>query len=257
MKKVVGFTAAFILFCASFVFLTFWYIDSLAQHDQAIPLIETKHAGLKTGDVVLLRHQKYKLGPIAQSPIISHIGLIWNHAEHGLCLVDLNPDPQGPYCSKEGQTIPFPVYFKGPNTLIYSIYDAVRYYPGDIYVRRLKKSLSDAQELLVSKAITEWAIHLRYEPYIKDRDFFVYLSFIVSTLAPEVALLLAYLTPLTQSRTSSFCTEMVSEVLFRANVLQEKQMHNCFIWGPLAWLKGLGQAAGGQDSLWLPEVQLL
>jgi hypothetical protein len=137
------------------------------------------------------------------------------------------------------------------------VYDSVRTYPGDIFVRRLSTCLTSAQEVLVSKAITEWALHLRYESYIAGRDMFVYLSFIVSTLLPEVAFFFASFTPLTQTRTSSFCTEMVAEVLHRAGVLQDKQLVNAFLWGPLSWLKGLGQAAGSKDSMWLPEVQLI
>lgn len=245
-----------LLIVVTYVCLYTWHLGQVAQQEQLIPLVTLDKISFQTGDLVLFRHKKYRFGELfSKAPLISHLGVVWNTPLYGPCVLDFNPNPNGPY---DANALPFAVPFKGRNLLVYSIYDAVQHYPGDIFIRKLRKPLTEKQDVLFSEAVTDWAIHLRYEEFITTYDIFTYLMFIISTLAPEVSLLLArMLTPMLRFRTSSFCTELVSELLRRCGVLSRNDVRYSFLWGPMSWMHGMRQGTGSKDHYWAPEVQVL
>ena len=211
------------------------------SHDKVGLLL---NAELKTGDLILLRHQKYR-SPWLQG-FVSHMGVIWHHSIFGPLVIDMNPDG-GPW----KKPMVFDFVFEGPSVVAIRLRDFLTFYPGDVYVRCLSKPLSLEQELRFIEKL-KWAFNLEYMDSIKDRDIFTWMSLALSFFFSFFYGLILPFTALDQIRSSSFCTEMVHE-LFIAAGLMEKGSY----WAPVAWVKGIGSSQGLKDDLWDPHLQII
>lgn len=236
---VVIFVLILLLIIFAFISLSLSYVA--ISHEQVGVLM---NAELKTGDLILLRHKKYRSPWL--SGFVSHMGVIWYHSIVGPLVIDMNPD-EGPW----KKPIPFDFVFQGPSVVAIRLRDFLTFYPGDVYVRCLSKPLTLEQELLFIEKL-KWAFSLEYIDAIKDRDVFTWLTLALSFFFPFFSHTLLPFTSLDQIRTSSFCTEMVHE-LFIATGLMEKGSY----WAPIAWVKGIGSSQGLKDDLWDPHLQII
>lgn len=250
---VVGIGVSIVVVIVALV-MTLLVIHTSAQSVQDILLMKVKDAEsrLRTGDLILFKHEKYNMPWfLGIDRIMSHMGVVWRHPQLGPLLIDMNPTPTGAFPTP----LPFEPILQGPSVMILRLVDAVLFYPGCVFVRPLRQPMTaDAESAFVTKLLS-WGIQLDYDESIAKRDWITWLSLALSPAFPEFGDLLIQLTPLTQTRTSSFCTEMIAE-LFRASGTLPKR-HVSHIWGPIAWQHGIGAGAGDRDRLWDREIQLL
>jgi hypothetical protein len=237
----------------SFVFMLA-VIHTSAQSNQEIPLMLLKHAEpkLQTGDLVLFKHEKYDLPwVLGMDRIMSHMGVIWKHPDLGPLLIDMNPTPHGAF----REPLPFEPILQGPSVSVLRVSDAVLFYPGSVFVRPLRQPLSAEAEFAFVHKLLTWAMHLEYDESITKRDWITWMSLAFSPAFPDLGDALINFTPLTHTRTTSFCTEMISELFRAAGTLSKR--HVSHIWGPIAWQHGIGAGAGDRDRLWDREIQIL
>ena len=223
-------------------FLLFWHLVVSLKTDDSIP-IELGHEA-DSGDVILFRNSKYDEIPFLNTRIVSHVALVWK-TEIGVMVVDINPTLYGPY--KNGDHI----VVRGAALVVYPLEFALRKYPGAVFLRRLRKAMTLEQREKLAESI-DWAMKLRYDDTIASRDSATYVSIALSTLLPELSVYVAELTALSLCRTSIFCTELVSELLRRSDVLPSSVSH---VYGPISWMSRVQD--GVMSALWSPEVQLV
>jgi len=250
---VLGVTLAATFVVVSLV-MTLMVIHTAAQSNHDIPLavMDAVLPRLQTGDLVLFKHEKYDLPWfLGMDRIMSHMGVVWKHPDLGPLLVDMNPTPNGAF----PDPLPFEPVIQGPSISVLRMSDAVLFYPGNVFVRPLRQRMDqDAEAMFVKKLLT-WAMHLEYDESIAKRDWITWLSLALSPALPDIGDILGQLTPLTHTRTTSFCTEMISELFQAAGTLSKR--HVSHIWGPIAWQQGIGAGAGDRDRLWDREIQVL
>ncbi len=210
-----------------------WHILSLTRPETMIPLIS--NPDLKTGDLVLFRHNKYRKIPILGDRIISHVAIIWNNY-----VVDINPTFQGPYLDESH------IKIRGDAIVLYDISTLYKY-PGDVLFRHLKIPLTEKQHEKFDKAL-EWALQMYYDESIVQKDILTYASFVTSIIFPELSYFLAEYTPLSFHRMSIFCTELVNELLRRSGI----SIKSSHYYGPIGLLSGYDQ-----NTLFGPEFQLI
>lgn len=229
-------------------------IHAAAQAIQEILVARWKdvESSLQTGDLVLFKHEKYDMPwLLGIDRIMSHMGVVWRHPEQGVLIVDMNPTRTGPF----PDPLPFEPVLHGPSIMVSRMSDVVTFYPGSVFIRPLRTSLTqDAESRFLHKLLT-WAMHLHYDDSISKRDWITWLALAISPVFPDLGDALVTLTPLTHTRTSSFCTEMISELFQAAGVISKR--HVSHIWGPVAWQYGIGAGAGDRDRLWDREIQLI
>lgn len=234
--------------------MTLMVIHTSAQsnHDIPLALVDQVLPRLQTGDLVLFKHDKYDLPWfLGMDRIMSHMGVVWKHPDFGPLLVDMNPTPHGAF----PEPLPFEPVLQGPSVSIVRMSDAVLFYPGKVFVRPMRQPLSETAEALFVRKLLTWAMHLEYDESIAKRDWITWISLALSPAFPHVGDALVNLTPLTHTRTTSFCTEMISELFQAAGTLSKRQVSH--IWGPIAWQHGIGAGAGDRDRLWDREIQIL
>lgn len=245
----------FHVLCLCVVFgIGIWALQTMTRATEDMQIVDLKHATekLQTGDLVLFKHKKYEVPwMIGVNRLMSHMGVVWRHPDFGPLLVDMNPTPHGAF----KEPLPFEPVLQGPSVSVIRFADAVLFYPGAVFVRGLKKSLSPEAEFGFVSKLLDWGMHLEYDESIGKRDWITWLALALSPLLHEVSDWLFELTPLTHPRTSSFCTEMIAE-LFRASGILSKR-HVSHVWGPIAWMHGVGAGAGDRDALWEREVQVI
>jgi len=196
---------------------------------------------LKTGDILLLRHNKYKSSWMVG--FVSHMCVIWEHSLFGPLVLDMNPSINGPFKTP----LHFEHVIKGRSVVAIRFNDFLRFYPGDIYVRSLLQPMTLKQEQLFTEKLN-WAFNLEYLQSITDREPLTWLTLATSHFMPQVSSFLSYFTALNHVRTSSFCTEMIAELFMACGVLPES--HSSNLWAPIAWVKGVGSTEGLKDDLW-------
>jgi hypothetical protein len=254
MKWIVFGVILLILFLFIVFLMSLLVIHAAAQSSQEMLLArwpDIQHK-LQTGDLVLFKHEKYDMPwLLGIDRIMSHMGVIWRHPEHGALLVDMNPTRTGPF----PEPLPFEPFLQGPSIMVLRVADVLTFYPGSVFLRPLHKPLSPTDEHNFITKLLGWAIHLEYDDAVAKRDWITWFALAVSPAFPDLGDALVYLTPLTHTRTSSFCTEMISELFQSAGVLRKR--HVSHIWGPIAWQHGIGAGAGDRDRLWDREIQLL
>ena len=247
----VTFVAMFVL--VSLV-MTLMMIHTSAKGNLDIPLalLDILLPRLQTGDLVLFKHEKYDMPWfLGMDRIMSHMGVVWRHPDFGPLLVDMNPTVHGAY----PEPLPFEPILQGPSISVIRMADAALFYPGQIFVRPLRENLTPEAETLFVRKLLSWAMHLEYDESVAKRDWVTWLSLALSPAFPELGDALINLTPLTNTRTTSFCTEMISELFQAAGTLSKR--HVSHIWGPIAWQHGIGAGAGDRDRLWDREIQVL
>lgn len=241
-----------LLFCVA-AGIGIWALHTMTRSIDDMPLLARKDAQemLQTGDLVLFKHEKYNVPwMMGVNRVMSHMGVIWRHPDFGPLLVDMNPTPTGPF----KEPLPFEPVLQGPAVSVIRFGDAVTFYPGSVFVRCLKTAMSPEAEFQFVERLLTWGMHLEYDESVSKRDWITWLALAFSPLLKEVSEILFELTPLTHPRTSSFCTEMIAE-LFRASGTLSKR-HVSHIWGPIAWIHGVGAGAGDRDALWEREIQI-
>lgn len=196
---------------------------------------------VKTGDILLLRHSKYKSSWMVG--FVSHMCVIWNHSEYGPLVIDMNPTILGPF----QEPLPFEHVFVGRSVVAIRFNDFMNFYPGDVYLRQLLRPLSGKQELNFTEKLA-WAFKLEYLQSLADREPLTWLTLATSHFVPHISSYLSKFTCLNHVRTASFCTEMIAELFIAAGLLQES--HTAHLWAPIAWVKGVGSAEGLKDDLW-------
>lgn len=232
----------FLLLTFCFIFLTLSYV---AVSHERIDLIFNPE--VKTGDVLLLRHSKYSSSWMVG--FVSHMCVIWNHSIFGPLVIDMNPEKEGAF----KKPLPFDHVFAGPAVVAIRLSDFVKFYPGDVYLRSLKKSLSLEQETKFIEKL-EWAFKLEYMKAVGDRDALTWLTLATSHFMPHLSNFLSFFTALRHVRTSSFCTEMIAELFIACKILPETQSSH--LWAPIAWVKGVG-AEGLKDDKWHTQQHLI
>lgn len=227
------------------------FLTRMVQHSDDVRVLPSRAlASLGTGDIVLFRHAKYFMPAMfGANRIVSHMAVLWRHPTEGLCVVDMNPDRNGPY----GSTLPFTPVLTGRKLIVYTLADAVRTYPGELFVRRLKKPVDAQDELCLGSMIVNWASNLEYVDTIANRDLVTYLGFIFGIMTREIGQFIAMFSPLAAPRTASFCTEMIAELFTRCGVLDLSVLPQTH--GPINWLHGLGESAA--QFAWDEEVQVV
>lgn len=231
-----------------------WTLHMVSKGMDETPLayLSKIHDTLKTGDLVLFRHEKYHLPWLfGVDRMMSHMGVLWQHPEYGPLLIDMNPSVHGAF----QEPLPFETFMEGPSVSVYRFSDVIRFYPGSVFLRCLKKPMDQEAESKFVQKFLSWAIHLEYDESVAKRDWIVWFALALSPLVPEVSDLIMNFTHLTLPRTSSFCTEMIAELFREAKLLPKK--HISHIWGPIAWMHGIGIGAGHRDQLWEPEIQII
>lgn len=255
MRFVLYYIGIFYFLCV-FVTLSLlvWTLSTVSKSLDETPIVFLPKVQneLKTGDLVLFRHQKYNIPWLKGADrIMSHMGVIWQHPEWGPLLIDMNPTKYGAF----PDPLPFDVLFEGPSVSVIRFSDAVIFYPGSIFLRCLKTPLQFEEEQKFIQKLLTWGIHLEYDESIAKRDWIVWFALALSPLVPELSDIIMNFTHLTLPRTASFCTEMIAELFRACHVLPK--YHVSHIWGPIAWMHGIGAGAGLRDQLWESEVQVL
>lgn len=228
------------------------YISKLTRHSDEVHVAFRRdiEPDLGTGDIVLFRHKKYNLPSIGGvNRIMSHMGVLWESPQ-GLCVVDMNPDKNGPY----GDALPFTPVLQGPKMLVYRFSDAVRTYPGELFVRRLRDRPSDEAKLCFSTLLQTWALELEYVETISNRSVLTYLAFILGIMTKPLAWLFASLSDLGEPRTASFCSEMTGQLLTHCDIVDLTALPLHFS-GPINWLHDLGELR--VQFMWGPEIQVV
>ena len=254
MRWVVLGLGIIVAFLALSLAMTLMVIHTSAQSNQDILLasLEAVVPRLQTGDLVLFKHEKYDLPWfLGVDRIMSHMGVVWRHPEWGPLLVDMNPTPHGAFA----EPLPFEPVLQGPTISVIRMADAALFYPGLLFVRPLRRPLGEHAESKFVKKLLTWALHLEYDESVAKRDWITWLSLALSPVFPDIGDALVNFTPLTLTRTTSFCTEMISELFQAAGLLSKR--HVSHIWGPIAWQQGIGAGAGDRDRLWDREIQIL
>ena len=206
-------------------------LSTLMKSLEEVPYVHVHDAGFKTGDLILFRHKKYDFKTVGGlDRMMSHMGIVWESSE-GPVVVDMNPDANGPYAS-----MPFTPVFQGHAVMLARLTDVVRHYPGQVFVRPLQTELTREQNRRFTEKLLGWAIHLPYNVNITNRDAVTWFAIAFSTLVPELSDLLAFSTPLSSVRLSSFCTEMIGELCKEAGLLRPELMTHLL--GPIAWQHG-------------------
>ena len=224
----------------------------MVKHDDDIPIAElgaVEHL-LNTGDIVLFRHKKYNAPVSYANRIMSHMAVLWRHPSAGICIVDMNPDVNGPY----GDTLPFTEVMRGNKTLVYTLKDSLRTYPGEVFVRRLRKKPSIEQELCFGTLLTQWAMDFEYVDSIAQRSLLSYAAFFFGIMTKPLASAVVGLSELADARTSTFCSEMIGHLITRCGIvdLRDVPLHYS---GPINWLHGLGESPSQFE--WGHEIQLI
>ena len=240
-----------LVFVLYFVIL-YWYVLRLVKHDDDVPVAElcTVEHLLQTGDIILFRHKKYNAPMSWANRIMSHMAVLWRHPTEGMCIVDMNPEVNGPY----GDVLPFTEVLRGTKTLVYRLRDSLRTYPGEVFVRRLKKPPTPEQELCFGTLLTQWAIDFEYVDSIAQRSLLSYAAFFLGIMTKPLAFAVVGLSELADARTSSFCSEMIGHLISRCGIvdLQDVPLHFS---GPINWLYGLGESPS--QFQWGEEIQLI
>ena len=234
-------SAIFLALIFGLIALTLSYVA--VSHDEVEIAL---NPDIKTGDILLLRHSRYTSSWMVG--FVSHMCVIWNHSIFGPLVIDMNPEKEGAF----KKPLPFDHVFAGPSVVAIRLADFIKFYPGDVYIRSLKKSLTLDQE---AKFIAKlgWAFKLEYMSSIKSRDVLTWLTLALSHFTPQLSRFLSIFTSLGCVRTSSFCTEMIAELFIECGILQT---HSSHLWSPLAWVKGVG-AEGLMDDKWHMQKHLI
>ena len=249
--KVILLLTTVVVICVLYFCLLCLYISRVTRHGDEV--LVAHHADIEpelgTGDIVLFRHKKYNLPAVGGvNRIVSHMGVLWQSPE-GLCVVDMNPDPNGPY-----DVLPFEPILRGAKMLVYKFSDAVRTYPGELFVRRLRIGPSEESCRCFSTLLQTWALDLEYVETISGRSPITYLAFIFGIMTKPLAWLFASLSDLGEPRTASFCSEMIGQLLTRCNIADLRGVPLHFS-GPINWLHDLGELQ--EQFKWGPEVQVV
>lgn len=239
-----------LLFITYFILLCI-YISNLVKHNDQIPVSPYSDTNLKTGDIVLFKHSKYNIPAISGvNRIVSHMGVLWKHPTKGICVVDMNPDRNGPY----GDVLPFKPVFTGKKLLIYTLYDSVTTYPGELFIRSLKTPLKHEESLCFSTYLLQWASQLEYVETIQEKHIITYLSFIFGIMTRPLSRFFGSMSELSEPRTASFCSEMIGELFSKCNITKLKGL-DLHLSGPINWLHDLGERSDQYG--WGPEFQLV
>lgn len=229
------------------------YISKLVKHNDQIPVkqLSSANTDTKTGDIVLFKHSKYNIPAISGiNRIVSHMGVLWKHPSQGMCVIDMNPDRNGPY----GKVLPFKPVFTGKKILIYTLFDCVTTYPGEIFIRSLKTPMTDDETICFSTYVLKWASHLEYVETIQEKHILTYLTFIFGIMTRSFSRLFGSLSQLSESRTSSFCSEMIGELFSKCNISKLRGVDLHFS-GPINWLHDLAERSDQYG--WGPEYQII
>lgn len=218
-----------------------YQIATVANKYEDLPIQQYSQT-LKSGDLILFRHQKYNFLLVGLDRIMSHVGLVWK-VDDEVYMIDMNPTLQGPYAKK------LTAYYEGSSIRIVKLVDVLQSYPGIVLVRTLKQPLQD--ELLFSKKILEWGLHIDYNEAVSKKGVLTWLSIAFSTIVPEFALFLNSWTVLAWPRTSSFCSELIGEIMKHCKRLQQDTFS---IYGPIGFQHGLHASF---DTVWNPEIRLV
>jgi hypothetical protein len=152
----------------------------------------------------------------------------------GALLVDINPTRHGAF----DPTAIKPVLQFEALQLV-RMNDVTQHYPGRIFVRPLLKPLSKDQEHTFKQELLLWGSRLTYMDDVKKRSVFTWTSLAISTLIPELSVLIAGgFTKLASTRTSSFCTEILATVYERCGLLPPDKVW-AYSRGPISWLFGM------------------
>lgn len=243
-------TATVVLLLMYFSIL-YVYLLKLVRHDDDIPVasLQDMQNDLGTGDIILFRHKKYNTPLSSGNRIMSHMAVLWNHPTEGLCIVDMNPDPNGPY----GDTLPFREVLRGRRTLVYRLQDSLRTYPGEVFVRRLKRRATQEQELCFGTLLTQWALDLEYVDGIASRSLLPYAAFFFGIMTQPIASGFASMSDLAEPRTASFCSEMIGQLMTRCGIVNLEDVPLHFS-GPINWRHDLGEHSSQYS--WGTEIQL-
>jgi hypothetical protein len=223
----------------------------MVKHQDLIYVSKLAHANLKAGDIVLFKHEKYNLPAISGvNRIVSHMGVLWKHPTKGICVVDMNPDRNGPY----GVKLPFEPVLCGKKLIIYRLFDCLNFYPGEIYIRSLQTPMSDDESLCFSTYLLQWATELEYVETIQEKHIFTYLSFIFGIMTRPISRLFGSMSHLSLPRTSSFCSEMIGELFSRCGITKLRGV-DLHLSGPINWLYDLAERKDQYG--WGPEFQIV
>jgi hypothetical protein len=208
-----------------------WHIGTVSQSLQNIGLARGRDCTFCTGDVILFQHERYQHG---LDYLVSHMGSILVDQDEGALLVDINPTRNGAFDSHAIKPV---LQFEALQLV--RMEDVTRHYPGRIFVRPLLKPLSKVQESAFKQELLLWGSRLSYMEDIKKRSVFTWTSLAISTLIPELSVLIAGgLTKLASTRTSSFCTEILATAYERCGLLPLDKVW-AYSRGPISWLYGM------------------
>jgi hypothetical protein len=167
----------------------------------------------------------------------------------GALLIDINPTPFGAFDSSQIQPI---LQFEALQLV--KMNEVIEHYPGRVFVRPLLKPMTLEQESQFKRHVLVWGSQIKYLDDVKQRSVFTWTSLAISTLIPEISYIIASLfTRLASTRTSSFCTEVLSTAYETCGLLPVDK-----VWassrGPISWLYGMDPRT---TLIWGREIQLI
>ena len=227
--------------------LNVWHISYITNRYSEVSQASVHNCRFVTGDVLLFQHKKYKFGFFGLDGIMSHMGAILNDRIHGSLVIDFNPTSEGAFGSQV-----IPVVRVGKLQLL-RVEDVIKHYPGVVLVRPLLKPLNKEMELKFKQTILTEVCDLEYCEEISSKHPYTYFSLVFSSLIPEISSMLAlYLSSLSSSRTSTFCTEAIAYALQKAGLIKNDRYIN--IRGPISWMHGM---VPEYTLIWGKEIHLV